>query len=144
MPAFGTLYRPAVSWLLLVAATPVLAQAPAPAQEVVAQVEASRARLASEEYVKPPANLVKLVTAPRPSATLGRQSPDRRYFLREESDGLPTVTDFGKFHYYFAGLQVDPAANRARVLTTRGANRLQIVDAATGVSRSIQVPPGRG
>lgn len=128
--------------LLFLVPSPILAQAPTSSPDIVAQVQASRARLAAEEYVKPPAEIVKLVTAPRQSSALGQQSPDGRLFLREESDGLPTVNEFGKFHYYFAGLQVDPAASRARALTTRGAVRLRIVDATTGVSRSITVPTG--
>ena len=137
------LRSPAWSTLLLVVAPSItLAQAPASSPEIVAQVQASRARLAAEEYVLPPAEIVKLVTTPRQSSGLGQQSPDGRLFLREESEGMPSLKDFGKFHYYFAGLQVDPAANRARALTTRGAARLRIVDATTGVSRSISIPAG--
>ncbi len=131
---FGTLV------LLLGTLRPGNAQAPSP--EVAAEVQASLARLASDQYVKPAPELVKLITAPRQPASLGQQSPDRRYFLREESEGMPTVNDFGKPHYYFAGLQVDPAANRARALTTRGAARLRIVDAMTGASRTIAIPSG--
>lgn len=131
-----------LTWLAAFVALPAFAQSPGYPPEVVAQVAASRARLAAETYVTPPETIVKLVTIPRPSAALGQQSPDRRFFLREETDALPSLSDYGKPHEYFAGLQVDPAANRARALTTRGATRLRIIDAATGASRTIAVPTG--
>ena len=108
-----------------------------------AELAASRARLAAETYVQPAPEIVKLVTAPRQqNALLSLQSPDRRWFLREEGLGMPSVTSFGKPHYYFGGLQVDPAANRARVLTTRGAGSLDAIDALTGQTRPIEIPAG--
>ena len=89
-------------------------------------------RLAAETYVKPPAAIARLVTAPRQNnVTLNNQSPNRKFFLKLESEGLPSVQTFGKPHYYFGGLQVDFKANRARVLTTRGSSGLAIVDAST-------------
>jgi len=123
------------------------------AQSLVAQVPArpngaddlaaSRARLAAESYVTPPAEIARLVTAPRHlNVSLARQSPDRRHFLREESAGLPGVDDFGKPHYYFGGLQVDPAANRARALTTRGSAGLSLIDASTGHVTPVEIPAG--
>ena len=102
----------------------LVAQAPAGRAPVSDDLAASRARLAAETYVTPPDEIAQLVTAPRHlNVTLSRPSPDRKYFLREENAGLPSVTSFGKVHHYFGGLQVDPVANRARSLTTRG-NRL--------------------
>jgi Tol biopolymer transport system component len=50
------------------------------------------------------------------------------------------VNAYGKPHFYFAGLQVDPAANRARALTTRGAVGLSLIDATTGASTTIETP----
>ena len=157
-PGYSPATLPTLTWVRSCSASPtgftstvllfsitLSARAQTPAQaspDVVTQVQASLARLASETYVKPAPELVKLITAPRQPTSLGQQSPDRRYFLREESEGMPSVNDFGKPHYYFAGLQVDPAANRARALSTRGAARLRLVDAATGTSRAITIPPG--
>jgi dipeptidyl aminopeptidase/acylaminoacyl peptidase len=127
-------------WML--SAPALIAQEPA-RPDVAAELAASRVRLAAENYVTPPAEIVKLVTAPRHlNVSLTRQSPDRRHFLREESSGLPGVNDFGKPHYYFGGLQVDPAANRARALTTRGSVGLSLIDAATGRITPIEVPAG--
>ncbi|HEV8611889.1 MAG TPA: prolyl oligopeptidase family serine peptidase [Gemmatimonadales bacterium] len=125
-------------------ALPVQGQTPtSPSADVAAELAASRARLAAESYVTPAPDLVKLVTAPRQqNALLAQQSPDRRHFLREESGGMPSVTSFGKPHYYFGGLQVDPAANRARALTTRGAVALTVVDAGSGQTRALELPAG--
>ena len=100
-------------------------------------------RLAAETYVKPPAAIARLVTAPRQNnVTLSNQSPNRKWFLKLQSEGLPSVQTFGKPHYYFAGLQVDYKANRARVLTTRGSSGLAIIDATTGQTRTIETPKG--
>ena len=100
-------------------------------------------RLAAETYVTPPASIAKLVTAPRQNnVSLSNQSPNRKYFLKLQSEGLPSVQAFGKPHYYFAGLQVDHKANRARVLTTRGSSGLSIIDATNGQSRALETPRG--
>ena len=100
-------------------------------------------RLAAETYVKPSETIARLVTAPRQNnVTLSNQSPNRKYFLKLQSEGLPGVQAFGKPHYYFGGLQVDYKANRARALTTRGSAGLSIIDASTGQSRTIETPKG--
>ena len=118
--------------------------APAVAQDANASsIESAKELLAKESYVRPPDAIAKMVTAPRHlNVSLTQPSPDRRYFLKEQSDGLPTVDTFGKPHLYFAGLQVDPAANRARALTTRGATGLSLVDATTGTTTTIETPKG--
>ncbi|MEJ7810813.1 MAG: prolyl oligopeptidase family serine peptidase [Gemmatimonadaceae bacterium] len=104
---------------------------------------ASREVLAKETYVRPPAAIERLVTAPRQNnVSLTNQSPDRKHFLKLQSEGLPSIGTFGKPHYYFGGLQVDFKANRARALTTRGAAGLQVIDAATGQNRVIETPAG--
>ncbi len=106
-------------------------------------IAADKALLAKESYQKPPEAIAKLVTAPRHlNVSLGQPSPDRRLFLKQESEGLPSVQAFGKPHNYYAGLQVDPKANRARTLTTRGSVGLSLIDASTGKSTSIAVPAG--
>ena len=126
-------------WLGIVLALPLAAQAPG--NGVASELAADKARLASESYVTPPAEIAKLVTAPRYlNYSLSRPGPDRRYFLREESGGIPAVTSFGKPHYYLGGLQVDPAANRARALTTRGAGGISLIEATTGRAMPIEIP----
>jgi len=118
--------------------------APVGAQDANASgMDAARELLAKEGYVRPPEVIQKLVTAPRHlSVSLTQPSPDRRHFLKEQSEGLPTVNAFGKPHLYFGGLQVDTAANRARALTTRGAVGLSLIDASTGASTAIETPKG--
>ncbi len=125
------------------AATTIPAALRAQRSNVAEQIAADRGLLAKEIYVTPPPAIEQLVTAPRyRNVTLGMQSPDRTHFLKQESDGLPTVNEFGKFHYYFGGLQVDPKANRARILTTRASAGLSLIDATTGKSTTVQVPAG--
>lgn len=120
-----------------------MAQSTPATPEVAARLRADRALLASETYVTPPVEVARLVTAPRHlNVSLSQPSPDRRHFLKEQSEGLPSVQSFGKAHYYFGGLQVDGRANRARSLTTRGAAGLQLIDAVTGATTSITVPAG--
>lgn len=99
--------------------------------------------LTKETYVAPPSSIARLVSAPRQNqAPLSDLSPDRKFFLRQITDGLPSVQVFGKPHYYFAGLQVDYQANRARALTNRGATSLALVEATTGKVRTIEAPKG--
>ena len=78
----------------------------------------------------------------RITSPLANQSPDRKHFLDTKSLGLPTLQAFGKPHLYFAGLQVDFKANRARSLTTRGASGLQVIDATNGKATAIETPSG--
>src|SRR6185437_13157384 len=99
--------------------------------------------LASEHYVKPPAVVERIVSAPRNSVTFTNPSPDHRYFLKAESEGLSTIELFGKPHYRLStGFEVDFKANRARILTTRGSVGLTLLDPMTGASRSIETPKG--
>ena len=129
-------------WSLAAAALLAITTVPARAQEV-AQQGALKDILAKETYIRPPAAIEKIVTAPwQQNVTLSNQSPDHKHFLKLASDGMPSVQQFGKPHYYLAGLQVDYKANRARTLTTRGAAGLEIIDATTGQTRAIETPKG--
>ena len=99
--------------------------------------------LSSEKYVRPPAEIERLVAAPRHlNVTLSNQSPSRRYFIKLQGEGMPTVQNFGKTWYNLAGLQVDPHANRSRTLTSRVSSGLEIIDGANGRTTTIEVPPG--
>ncbi len=108
-----------------------------------ATITALRETLAKEGYLAPAGDIAKLVTAPRHLVvSLTTPSPDRKWFLREQTDGLPSVQTYGKPHVYLGGLQVDPKANRARALTSRGAIALQLIDARTGTTAMIEAPKG--
>jgi dipeptidyl aminopeptidase/acylaminoacyl peptidase len=130
---------PALFFLFSLVVAPVQAQG----NDAAAQISAAKALLAKETYQLPPAEIMKLVTAPRHlNVSLAQPSPDRTHFLKAESEGLPSVQTFGKPHNYYAGLQVDPKANRARTLTTRGSTGLSLIDAVTGKSTAIEAPKG--
>ncbi|MEO6446369.1 MAG: prolyl oligopeptidase family serine peptidase [Gemmatimonadaceae bacterium] len=114
-----------------------------PAQQNGTSTWQPREVLAKETYVAPPPAIERLVTAPRQNqSSLGDLSPDRAYFLKPISGGLPSVSAFGKSHLYLAGLQVDQQANRARAFTTRGATGIELVNARTGKSLTIEAPRG--
>ncbi len=127
------------------AALPLFAQhaVPQAANGTDAKIAALRETLAREGYIEPPADVARLVTAPRHLVVaLSAISPDRRYFLKEQSEGLPSVQTLGKTHLYLGGLQVDPKANRARSFTSRGATGLQLVEASTGKVVTLEPPKG--
>jgi dipeptidyl aminopeptidase/acylaminoacyl peptidase len=127
--------------LLLFAVSPMLAQQAG--NDADAKITALRETLAKEGYITPAGDIAKLVTAPRHlTVSLNTPSPDRKWFLREQTDGLPSVQTYGKHHIYLGGLQVDPKANRARSLTARGAIALQLIDARTGSTATIDAPKG--
>ncbi|CAN5776821.1 S9 family peptidase [soil metagenome] len=106
-------------------------------------VEADKALLATERYVRPPAEVAKLVTAPRQlNSTLSQQSPDRTHFLIVHGEGLGNEAKFARPHYYLGGLQVDYAANRVRTFTTRGQTGIEIVDALSGSRVTVKAPSG--
>lgn len=130
---------PLLLFSLVVTAPAATAQAQNGAQQALSSEEI----LKEERYVRPPAGIERLVTAPRQkNVTLTNQSPNRRYFVNLQNEGLPALALFGKPHYYLGGLQVDFRANRARSLTTRGAAALAITDATAGQTRVIEAPRG--
>ena len=106
-------------------------------------VEADKALLATERFVRPPEQVAKLVTAPRQlTSTLTQQSPDKAHFLVVHGEGLGIESKFAKPHYYLGGLQVDYRANRVRSFTTRGQTSLEIVDALSGARVTVKAPAG--
>jgi dipeptidyl aminopeptidase/acylaminoacyl peptidase len=115
---------------------------PLRAQDVVQQGWNPKAALASEKYVKPPEVVERIVTATRNNVAFTNPSPDSRYFLKNETEGLATIEMFGKPHYRLAGLEIDYKANRNRALTTRGSVGLTLLDPKTGASRTIDTPKG--
>ena len=125
---------------LLVAGTFFVALGPLAAQQ---SVESDKVLLATERYVRPPAEVEKLVKAQRQqNSTLTQQSPDRKHFLVIQGEGLGDDVKFAKPHYYFGGLQVDYRANRVRSFTTRGQANIEIVDVETGSRTRVQTPAG--
>ncbi|HKW47834.1 MAG TPA: hypothetical protein VJN70_10325 [Gemmatimonadaceae bacterium] len=91
-----------------VAAAVLVAILAAPASiyaQDLAQQGALKEILAKETFIKPPAAIEKVVTAPwQQNVSLTNQSPDHKHFLKLETEGMPSVQQFGKPHYYLAGL----------------------------------------
>lgn len=142
MPSVPSIRRFAGAFFAL-SLVAVQATAQGNSNDAAAQVAAAKALLAKEGYQAPPAEIAKLVLAPRHlNVSLAQPSPDRKLFLKQESEGMPSVQAFGKPHKYYGGLQVDPKASRTRTFTTRGNIGLSLIDATTGKSTSIAVPPG--
>jgi dipeptidyl aminopeptidase/acylaminoacyl peptidase len=113
------------------------------AQSVVQQGWNPREVIAQPTYAKPPAIVERIVAAPRNSVSFTNPSPDKRYFLKTESEGLPSIDVFGKPHYRLStGFEVDFKANRSRALTTRGSVGLTLIDPTSGAMRTIETPKG--
>lgn len=144
MPLLFTRGRAARTAALLCLAFPLAAQRPSatkPPEDD--RTRALRTSLAQEGYITPPAEIAALVMAPRHlNVTLTNPSPDRTKYVKEQTDGAPTVAQMGRPHVYYAGLQVDPKANRSRQLSTRGATGLQVVDVMTGATTTLATPVG--
>jgi dipeptidyl aminopeptidase/acylaminoacyl peptidase len=99
--------------------------------------------LSAESWQRPPQAIAEAVGAPRErNVSLSNLSPDRKNYLWQQSDGMPTMQEFAKPHVYLGGVQVDIKANRSRALSTRGAAGIFIISAETGAQRAIQIPKG--
>jgi dipeptidyl aminopeptidase/acylaminoacyl peptidase len=109
----------------------------------VTPVAAQEDVLRQEGWARPPEAIAQAVLAPRhENVSLSNQSPSGRYFLHQASEGLPSQANFARPSLWFGGLQVDPAANRARTFTTRGATSLSVTEWETGRRIDIQIPRG--
>lgn len=117
--------------------------APITAQSVMQQGWNPKEVLTNEKYAKPPEIVERIVSAPRNNVSFTNPSPDGKYFLKSESEGLASIEAFGKPHYRLStGFEIDFKANRSRALTTRGGVGLTLLDPLTGASRSIETPKG--
>ena len=99
--------------------------------------------LKQEGYQTPPKELADAVLAPRYlNATLSNLSPDKKWFLDEIGDGPVPMKTFSKPFHELGGVFIDFKANRARALTIRNNVGVQVISAADGSKKPIQVPPG--
>lgn len=125
------------SLLALVAVLPVQGQN---AQSTKSSLPAA---ITDEGWLTPPADIANIVLAPRHlNVSLNNPSPNRKQFLRTVGDGLPSQLDFAKPHYWLGGVQIDPRANRARNMTTRGATRVELISPEDGKVVTITPPSG--
>ena len=99
--------------------------------------------LKQESYAQPPQPIVDAVLAPRHlNITLANLSPDKRWFLDEIGDGPVVMKTFAKPFHELGGVFIDYKANRARALTVRNNIGIQLISAADGAKKSIQIPAG--
>ena len=98
--------------------------------------------LKTEAYVRPPANVEKMILAPRTDISFTAPSPDRKWFLKASGNDRGDIQDYGKSHVYLGGLQVDTKANRNRSLTTSTRHGLYLVDPKGGATKTIDTPKG--
>jgi dipeptidyl aminopeptidase/acylaminoacyl peptidase len=133
--------------LCLLALLPLVLLAQAPAQAPAAPPTAPQSWadqiLKQETYATPPPELATAVLAPRYlNVTLDNPSPDKRWFLDEIGDGPVVMKVFAKPFHELGGVFIDFKANRSRALTIRNNVGIQLISAADGSTRTIQVPPG--
>jgi len=99
--------------------------------------------LKQESYAQPPRELADAVLAPRHlNVTLANLSPDKKWFLDEIGDGPVVMKTFAKPFHELGGVFIDYKANRARALTIRNNVGIQLIAAADGAKKVIQVPAG--
>src|SRR5688500_11001740 len=98
--------------------------------------------LKKEGWVKPPAVVERIITAPRPDISFSLQSPDRKWFVRTAMTDRGDIRDYGKPHIYLGGLVVDVKANRARSMTMRAGTALTLVDPRTNATKTLETPKG--
>jgi dipeptidyl aminopeptidase/acylaminoacyl peptidase len=129
----------------------ILAQAPSPTGRSTPSAPAARAAAPSaddlllnkEGYQTPPPDLADAVLAPRYlNVTLGNLSPDKRWFLNMIGDGPVVMKTFSKPFDELGGLFIDFKANRSRTLTISNSIGIQLISAADGTKKTIQLPPG--
>jgi dipeptidyl aminopeptidase/acylaminoacyl peptidase len=136
MPQFAPIRAALLAVLLAALSSPLAAQNAQPANWDPQQI------LRTEKFVKPPANIERMIMTPRVDISFSNQSPDRRYFLRATGSDRADIKAFGAPHVWLGGLQVDYKANRNRSVTTSTRSGLQLVDPHTGATRTIATPAG--
>jgi dipeptidyl aminopeptidase/acylaminoacyl peptidase len=99
--------------------------------------------LKKDTYTTPPPELADAVLAPRYlNVSLTNASPDKKWFVDEIGDGPVPMKTFSKPFHELGGVFVDYKANRARTLTIRNNVGLQVISAADGSKKAIQIPAG--
>jgi dipeptidyl aminopeptidase/acylaminoacyl peptidase len=94
----------------------------------------------AEKFVRPPANLERMILAPRVDISFTAPSPDRSWFLRGVGPTRQDILARGKEHIYLGGLEIDTKAQRARSFTTGTTKGLVLVNPRTGATKTIETP----
>src|SRR4029079_8750954 len=91
----------------------------------------------------PPKDLADAVLAPRYlNVALTNASPDKKFFVDEIGDGPVVMKTFSKPFHELGGQFIDFNANRARALNIRNHIALQVISAADGTKKPLQLPAG--
>jgi dipeptidyl aminopeptidase/acylaminoacyl peptidase len=99
--------------------------------------------LKQETYQTPPKDLADAVLAPRYlNVSLTNASPDKKFFVDEIGDGPVVMKTFSKPFHELGGQFIDFKANRARALTIRNNVGIQLISAADGSKKQLQLPAG--
>jgi dipeptidyl aminopeptidase/acylaminoacyl peptidase len=118
-------------------------QAPAQAPKPAAPQTWADQILNQETYAMPPKEVVDAVLAPRyQNITLSNLSPDKKWFLNQIGDGPVPMSIFSKPFDELGGVFIDAKANRSRTLTISSNVGIQVISAADGSKKPINVPPG--
>jgi dienelactone hydrolase len=126
----------------LIPALFALTAATVSAQSNSAQPTDPQEILKAESYLKPPANIERMIMAPRVDISFTAPSPDRSWFLRGVGPTRGDIAAYGKSHVWLGGIQVDTKANRARSVTTSNTIGLTLVNPRTGATKAIETPKG--
>jgi dipeptidyl aminopeptidase/acylaminoacyl peptidase len=98
--------------------------------------------LKSETFVKPPANIERMIMAPRVDISFTQPNADRSWFLRGVGPTRGDLAAYGKPHLWLGGLPVDAKANRTRTVTTETTIGLTLVNPRTGATKTLETPKG--
>jgi dipeptidyl aminopeptidase/acylaminoacyl peptidase len=99
--------------------------------------------ITKEGYATPPDPLAAAVLAPRwQNVNLANASPDKKWFLSLIGDGPVVMKTFSKPFDELGGVFIDFKANRARSLTISNSVGIQLISAADGSRKQIQLPAG--
>lgn len=134
-------HRP-VALTVLGLATVLLSPSALRAQGAAPQGWIPQEILKAERFVRPPANVERIILAPRVDISFPNPSPDRQWFIRTVARERGDIKDYGKPHLNLAGLRIDTLANRARSVTTGGGSAFTLVNPVTGATRTIAAPAG--
>ncbi len=98
--------------------------------------------LRAERFIKPPANIERMIMTPRVDISFTNPSPDRTWFMRATGTDRGDINAYGKSHIWLGGVQVDTRANRARSVTTSTRTGITLVNPRTGATKTLEIPKG--
>jgi imidazolonepropionase len=135
-------YAPIVLALALPLSLVAQTRTPEQAQAKAPETWADRV-IKQDGYATPPPELASAILAPRHlNVTLSNLNREKTWFLDTIGDGPVEMRTFSKPFHELGGVFIDHKANRARSLTVRSDVGIQLISAADGSKKAIQVPAG--